>query len=95
MSRLLFLALVVILGCKLLTGRWPWDLMQVQSARRREIDHARRLLSVRAGASRSEIVDAHRRLVGLVHPDRGGTNEQMQEANTARDLLLGELPEGR
>ena len=29
----------------------------------------------------------------MVHPDRGGTNEQVHEANAARDLLLDELPE--
>ena len=95
MSRLLLLAIVFALGCKLLTGRWPWELMQDNSPRRQEIARARNLLSVRPGASRGEIVEAHRRLVGLVHPDRGGTNQQMQEANAARDLLLGQLPEGR
>jgi len=29
----------------------------------------------------------------MVHPDRGGTNEQVHEANAARDLLLDELPQ--
>ncbi len=28
----------------------------------------------------------------MVHPDRGGTNAQVHEANAARDLLLDELP---
>ena len=28
----------------------------------------------------------------MVHPDRGGTAEQVHEANAARDLLLDELP---
>jgi len=28
----------------------------------------------------------------MVHPDKGGTNEQVHEANAARDLLFDELP---
>jgi hypothetical protein len=27
----------------------------------------------------------------VVHPDRGGTSDQVHEANAARDLLLAEL----
>jgi len=38
-------------------------------------------------------LEAHRRLITMVHPDRGGTNEQVHEANAARDLLLDELPD--
>ncbi len=48
---------------------------------------------MRADASRAEIIEAHRRLVAMVHPDRGGTNDQVHEANAARDLLLDELPD--
>jgi hypothetical protein len=51
-----------------------------------------RALGVEAGASREEIIAAHRRLTALVHPDIGGTNAAMQEANAARDLLLEALP---
>jgi hypothetical protein len=29
----------------------------------------------------------------MVHPDRGGTNDKVHEANAARDLLLDELPD--
>ena len=53
---------------------------------------ARKLLGVSAAASREEILTAHRRLVTMVHPDRGGTDGQVHEANAARDLLLDELP---
>jgi hypothetical protein len=31
----------------------------------------------------------------MVHPDRGGSNSQVHEANAARDILLGELPGGQ
>ena len=45
--------------------------------------------------NRDEIVEAHRRLLGMVHPDRGGTSAQVHEANAARDLLLDQLPDGQ
>ena len=32
-------------------------------------------------------------VLAVVHPDRGGTNDQVHEANAARDLLLNELPD--
>lgn len=48
---------------------------------------------MRPDANRTDILSAHKRLVAMVHPDRGGSNEQVYEANAARDLLLDELPE--
>jgi curved DNA-binding protein CbpA len=54
---------------------------------------ARNLLGVRPDANHAEIIEAHRRLLAMVHPDRGGTNEQVHEANAARDLLLDALPD--
>ena len=91
MSRLLiFLALGVIVW-KMASGRWPWE--PKISTRAQALFRARKLLGVRANASRGEIIDAHRRLLAMVHPDRGGTNDQVHEANAARDLLLDELPD--
>ena len=90
MLRLLILAAVVLMGWKLVTGRWPWE--RWVDARGQALLRARRLLGVGNNASRAEIVEAHRRLIVLVHPDRGGTNEQVHEANSARDLLFAELP---
>ena len=54
--------------------------------------NARKLLRVEDGASREQILAAHKRLVAMVHPDKGGTNKQVHDANDARDLLLEELP---
>jgi len=93
MSRLLLFAVIAVLGCKLLTGRWPWDFLRGPSTRSQALSRARKLLAVRQGASRDEIIDGHRRLVAVVHPDRGGTNDQVHEANAARDLLLDDLPD--
>jgi curved DNA-binding protein CbpA len=52
---------------------------------------AQALLGVAPGAPRAEIIEAHRRLIGMVHPDRGGTSDLVHEANAARDLLLAEI----
>ena len=88
--RILLLAGVICLGYKLMAGHWPWE--RKQSARQQALHRARRLLGVDTQAGREDIIAAHRRLVAVVHPDRGGTNEQVHEANAARDLLLAELP---
>ncbi|MEO6041833.1 MAG: molecular chaperone DnaJ [Croceibacterium sp.] len=90
MIKLLIFAAIACYGFKLVTGRWPWE--PKISTRAQAVFHARKLLGVTAAASREEILGAHRRLVTLVHPDRGGSNAQMHEANAARDLLLDELP---
>jgi curved DNA-binding protein CbpA len=54
-------------------------------------EKARVLLGVDAGATREAVIEAHRRLVFQIHPDRGGTNDLVHEANAARDLLLADL----
>jgi DnaJ family protein C protein 19 len=91
MSRLIILLGLATVVWKMATGRWPWQ--PNVSTRAQALFRARKLLGVRADAHRSEIIEAHRRLVAMVHPDRGGTNDQVHEANDARDLLLDELPE--
>ncbi|KUO54918.1 MAG: molecular chaperone DnaJ [Sphingomonadales bacterium BRH_c3] len=92
MIRLLIIAAIACFACKLIFGRWPWEYLRGQSTRQRALDRARKLLGVAPQADRRQIVEAHKRLVAMVHPDRGGTNEQVHEANAARDLLLDELP---
>lgn len=88
--RLLLLAGAVCVGYKLALGRWPWE--RKESTRQQAVSRARRLLGVEARAGREDIIAAHRKLIALVHPDRGGTNDQVHEANAARDLLFDELP---
>ena len=91
--RILVLAAIVCFFYKMIRGRWPWE--KAVSTRQQAVFRARRLLGVEAGASRNDIIAAHKRLVAMVHPDKGGTNEQVHEANAARDLLFDELPDGR
>ncbi len=90
MAKFLLLAAVIVLGFKLVMGRWPWE--PKVAVRAQAVIRARKLLGVTAAASREDIITAHKRLVAIVHPDRGGTDAQVHEANAARDLLLDELP---
>jgi hypothetical protein len=90
MIRILFFAALGVLAWRLITGRWPWE--RKTATRAQAVFRARKLLGVSAAASREEILTAHKRLVTMVHPDRGGSNGQVHEANAARDLLLDELP---
>jgi hypothetical protein len=90
MVKLLLFAAVIVFGWKLVTGRWPWE--PKLATRAQAVFRARKLLGVTAAASRDEVLTAHKRLVTMVHPDRGGSNAQVHEANAARDLLLDELP---
>ena len=92
MLRYLVLAPAVCIFCRWAFGKWPWEYLRPAPTRSQAVFRARKLLGIEAGASREEIIAAHRRLTTLVHPDRGGTNAAMQEANAARDLLLDELP---
>lgn len=91
--KFLWLLFLAVMACRLFFGRWPWDFFNARQSRSQAVAHARKLLGVRADAGRDEIIEAHRKLVAMVHPDRGGTNEQVHEANAARDLLIDQLPE--
>lgn len=90
MGKLLVIAGIIVLGWKLIVGRWPWE--PKRSARAQAVSRARKLLGVSAAASRADVIAAHKRLVAMVHPDRGGTSDQVHEANAARDILLDQLP---
>ena len=95
MLRLIVILAVVSIGCRMVFGKWPWDYLRPVSTRGQALLRARKLLGVGAAADRREIIAAHRRLVTMVHPDRGGSSAQVHEANAARDLLLSGLPDER
>ena len=47
------------------------------------------VLGLRAGASKRDILKAHRTLMKRAHPDHGGSTEAATRLNAARDFLLG------
>ena len=94
-ERLFVMAVLGSLVIRFATGQWPWVWWprvsgQARDTRKAETQ-ARVLLGVAQGAPREAIIDAHRRLITHVHPDRGGSNDAVYEANAARDLLLERL----
>lgn len=61
------------------------------------VAEALQVLGLAAGAAAPEINEAHRRLMRLIHPDRGGSAYFAVKVNQAKDILLGraELQHGR
>jgi len=51
-------------------------------------DDALKVLGLAEGASKQEIVDAHRKLMQKCHPDRGGNDFLAAQLNQAKDILL-------
>ncbi len=99
MGKLITLLFLASLACKLLFGRWPWEMLGLSSANPAQsaagTAKARTLLGVTPQATRADIIEAHKRLLVQVHPDRGGSEALVFEANDARDLLLARVPTTR
>lgn len=92
MLKFAIILAVICLMFRWALGQWPWEMLRSKPTRGQAVFNARKLLRIEEGANREQILAAHKRLVSMVHPDKGGSNAQVHEANDARDLLLDELP---
>lgn len=59
------------------------------AAREMDKEQAFAVLGLSSGASKEEIVEAHRRLMQKLHPDRGGSDYLAATLNLAKRVLLG------
>ncbi|WP_210395379.1 molecular chaperone DnaJ [Motiliproteus sediminis] len=46
------------------------------------------ILGLEAGASRDEVINAHKRMMARMHPDKGGSNYLASKINQAKEQLL-------
>lgn len=51
-------------------------------------EEAYKILDLPLDASQQDIIEAHRRLIQKIHPDRGGSDFLTAQINQAKDILL-------
>jgi hypothetical protein len=76
-----------------LNQRFGYEWQKSSSTSTHSIDEnsAYAILGLKKGASRDEIIQAHRRIIQKVHPDRGGSDYLAAQINQAKDLLISKL----
>ena len=53
------------------------------------VEEAMEVLGLKAGYKDEDVIQAHRRMMQKVHPDRGGSDYLAAQINKAKDTLLG------
>ena len=52
-------------------------------------EEAMEVLGLKPGYTKDDVVQAHRRMMQKVHPDRGGSDYLASQINKAKDTLIG------
>lgn len=99
-ARLWPLAFMVLLAAVAITAIEQWRARMVQAdesanpvartdQRAMTAEEAASILGVSTDADAETVRAAHRKLIGQIHPDKGGTDYLAAKINEARDYLLG------
>jgi hypothetical protein len=72
-----------------MTDRQAGKAQQAAAPVNMSAEEALAVLGLSGNPSREEIVNAHRRLIQKIHPDRGGSDHLAAQINKAKDVLLG------
>lgn len=90
MSSKLFLILAAIVLAVAIRRWWQHQprSLRAQTGEIMSRQQALQVLGLAANASRDDIIDAHRRLIQKLHPDRGGSDYLAAQINQAKDVLL-------
>ncbi|NWG71669.1 MAG: DnaJ domain-containing protein [Parvularculaceae bacterium] len=103
-AKLWPLAFMTIVAAAAVTGIETWRDRIIREDRAREAapvpqsemkpGEAASVLGVPETAGAEEIKAAHRKLIGALHPDKGGTDYLAAKINDARDVLLRRIDGG-
>ena len=66
----------------------PSDRADTQANSDMPVSLALQILELDEGATKDEVLDAHRKLMQKLHPDRGGSNFLAAQVNMAKDTLM-------
>ncbi|VAW53503.1 DnaJ domain protein [hydrothermal vent metagenome] len=62
---------------------------QANAKQNMSVDEALQVLGLEASYTEDDVVQAHRRMMQKVHPDRGGSDYLAAQINQAKEVLLG------